>query len=147
MTSRRNSTSGARGGNLLTMHEAQRWTEFGHFLVEQRERLGLRRRDAAKRAKMSEHDWRALEIGYREEFGGVRVLPNPAADVLERMARALELPVDELVSRIGPRPTPAPAESHGDDAETTVLARRIGRLRMEDRQLIAALIERLLRDA
>jgi transcriptional regulator with XRE-family HTH domain len=137
----------ARGnGRVASVGRAPDWVDFGHFLIEQREALGLRRREAAKRARMPEAEWKALELGYRDEFGGVRVLPNPGPELLARVAHALELPVEELTGRIGPHPEP-PATGADDsvaDAETTALARRIARLPVEDQRLIAALLDRLL---
>ena len=137
-------------GRVTPVGSASDWVDFGHFLVEQREALGLRRRAAAKRAGVPESEWKALEQGRREEFGGVRVLPNPSADLLARVASALEVPVDELMHRIGPRPRPTVgagdeiADDSTADAEATALARRIARLPVEDRRLIAALLDRLL---
>ncbi len=146
------STRGSTPGNgrVTPVGSVSDWVDFGHFLVEQREALGLRRREAAKRARIPESEWKALEQGRREEFGGVRVLPNPSPEVLARVASALEVPVEELLHRIGPRPQATPgvgdevADDSTPDAEATTLARRIARLSVEDRRLIAALIDRLL---
>ena len=96
------------------MDESQQWVEFGRWLAEQREQRGLRRRDAARRAKVSETLWRDLETGRKEAIGAIRLLPNPSADVLERVAGALEVPVEDVLARIGrparrPRPSPMPA--------------------------------------
>ena len=84
-----------------SVDESQQWVEFGRWLVEQRKERGLRRRDAARRAKVSEATWRDLETGRKEAVGGIRLLPNPSRDVLERVAGALELPVEDLLARIG----------------------------------------------
>ncbi|MGH9205743.1 MAG: helix-turn-helix domain-containing protein, partial [Acidimicrobiales bacterium] len=54
------------------MDESQRWVEFGRWLTEQRQGLGLRRRDAAKRAQISEAAWRDLETGRKVSVGGIR---------------------------------------------------------------------------
>jgi transcriptional regulator with XRE-family HTH domain len=135
-------------GIVAGVRRAPDWVDFGHFLIEQRERLSLRRREAAKRARMPEAEWRSLELGYREEFGGVRVLPNPSPELLARVATALEIPVEELTRRIGPHPEPVIASSDNSvaDGEATTLARRIARLPAEDRRLLAAMLDRLLRD-
>src|ERR1039458_10519568 len=53
-------------GTLAGVDESQQWVEFGRWLAEQREERGLRRRDAARRAKVSESLWRDLETGRKE---------------------------------------------------------------------------------
>lgn len=142
------STPPSASGNLPRMQEARRWQEFGQYLVEQRERLGLKRREAAKRARVTESEWRTLELGYREEFGGVRVLPNPSADVLARIAKALELTDDVLLEHVGPRNVRADHDGEVDaHTHASALARRIDRLRPEDRRLVELFVERLLREA
>src|SRR5580692_4023525 len=93
--------SGAANRHADSMDESRQWVEFGRWLVEQREERGLRRRDAARRAKISEALWRDLETGRKEAIGGIRLLPNPSQDVLERVAGALELPVEDVLARVG----------------------------------------------
>ncbi len=83
------------------MDESRQWVEFGRWLAEQREQRGLRRRDAARRAKVTEAQWRDLETGRKEAVGGIRLLPNPSSELLERVAGVLELPVEDLLSRVG----------------------------------------------
>ena len=103
-------TRGAGNRHAGSVDESQQWVEFGRWLAEQREQRGLRRRDAARRAKVSEALWRDLETGRKEAIGAIRLLPNPSADVLERVAGALELPVEDVLARIGrpARPPRAP---------------------------------------
>ena len=60
------------------MDESRQWVEFGRWLVEQREERGLRRRDAARRAKISEALWRDLETGRKEAIGGISLGPADA---------------------------------------------------------------------
>jgi transcriptional regulator with XRE-family HTH domain len=81
--------------------ESRQWTEFGRWLAEQREQAGLRRRDAARQAKVSEAVWRDLETGRKPSVSGIRLLPNPSPAVLERIAGVLGVPVEELISRSG----------------------------------------------
>lgn len=83
------------------MDESRQWVEFGRWLVEQREERGLRRREAAKRAKVPETTWRDLETGRKKSIGGIRLLPNPSNEVLERVAGALELPLEDVLARVG----------------------------------------------
>jgi transcriptional regulator with XRE-family HTH domain len=132
-----------RSGNRHGVNEAQRWTEFGRFVTERRDELGLNRRAAAKKAKLPETTLRALESGYQTAYGGVRVLPNLTADELGRLADALEMGTAELRTRLG---RPAPRLISGNeqpDSRSTSLARRIARLDDTDRQLLELLVERL----
>ncbi len=136
-----------RSGNLHGVNEAQRWAEFGRFVAERREELGLGRRAAAKRAKLTESTRRALEAGYQTAYGGVRVLPNLAPGELDDLAAALEVDPDELRGRLG-RPAPHLVDaSHArdtTDARVVALAQRISTLDERDRQLVEALVDRLL---
>lgn len=133
--------------------ESHQWVEFGRWLLEQREQRGLRRREAAKRAKVSEALWRDLETGRKEAIGGIRLLPNPSRDVLERVAGALELPVEDLLARIG-RPSPkraartTDAPTGGDGAKPgddgSVLALKLRRLSERDRILVERVVDAML---
>jgi transcriptional regulator with XRE-family HTH domain len=139
-----------RSGNLHGVNEAQRWAEFGRFVTERREELGLGRRAAAKKAKLTESTLRALEAGYQTAYGGVRVLPNLTPDELDGLAAALEVDADDLHARLG-RPAPhlvdATRAEDEPDGRTSALARRIARLDERDRQLVAVLVDRLLGQA
>lgn len=128
--------------------ESQQWVEFGRWLAEQREERGLRRREAARRAKISEALWRDLETGRKEAIGGIRLLPNPSHDVLERVAATLELPADEVFARVG-RATagratraagsvPKPADDGG------LLAVKLRRLSERDMLLVERLVDSML---
>jgi transcriptional regulator with XRE-family HTH domain len=128
--------------------ESQQWVEFGRWLAEQREQRGLRRRDAARRAKVSETLWRDLETGRKEAIGAIRLLPNPSADVLERVAGALEVPVEDVLARIG-RPT-RPARSSGSasppraEEDGSLLGIKLRRLSERDRTLVERLVDAML---
>jgi transcriptional regulator with XRE-family HTH domain len=130
--------------------ESQQWVEFGRWLAEQREQRGLRRRDAARRAKVSESLWRDLETGRKEAIGAIRLLPNPSADVLERVAGALELPVEDVLARIGrpARPTRASADSTSggsrSEDEGSLLAVKLRRLSDRDRTLVERLVDAMI---
>ena len=139
---------GHRLSNLTAVNEAQRWAQFAEYLAEQRQRLGLNRREAAKRAKVPEAVWRDLENGSRKGYGGVRVLPHPSREVLEQMAGALELDPDELIGHV-PRPARSKSAS-GRKApadEVTLLARRITRLSSRDRRLVEHMIDSMLEES
>lgn len=127
--------------------ESQRWVEFGQWIVEQRERLGLRRRDAARKAKVSETTWRDLETGRKDSIGGIKLLPSLSRDMLERVAEVLELPMDEILKHVGRAPRanhlPSPA------TVTSVAGRRslnekLTRLDIRDRQLVERLVDAML---
>ena len=138
------------GGNRHAgqVDESRQWVEFGRWLVEQREERGLRRRDAARRAKISEALWRDLEPGRKEAIGGIRLLPNPSQDVLERVASALELPVEDVLARVGRatsarrRLTPTDAPKADDDG--SLLSIKLRRLSDRDRTLIERLVDAML---
>lgn len=138
---------------LEHVDEAQRWIEFGHWMVAQRDRLGLRRRDAARRAKVSEALWRDLETGRKEPIGAIRLLPNPSVDVLKRVADALEVPVEELLRHAGRVLTDGhrsgnALRSHqgaGQSSETA-LAIKIHRLSERDRRAVEVLVDALMED-
>jgi transcriptional regulator with XRE-family HTH domain len=132
--------------------ESRQWVEFGRWLAELREERGLRRRDAAKRAKVSESLWRDLETGRKEAIGGIRLLPNPSKDVLERVAEVLEVPVEDLLARIGRPASSAPKlvahpSSNGGVAvsgDGAVLAAKLRRLSERDRVLVEGLVDSML---
>ena len=130
------------------MDESKQWVEFGRWLVEQREERGLRRRDAAKRAKVSEATWKDLETGRKEAIGGIRLLPNPSHDVLERVAGALELPVEDVLARIGRQQQPLrvdPATNgRAKNGDGSALTTKLRRLSERDRALVEGLVDDML---
>ena len=140
-----------QGGNRHAdgVDESQQWVEFGRWLVKQREEHGLRRRDAARRAKVSETLWRDLETGRKEAIGAIRLLPNPSADVLERVAGALDLPVDDVLARIGrpahrPRPRRPSRVDSARSEEGALLAVKLRRLSERDRAVVERLVDAML---
>src|SRR5271163_346619 len=128
--------------------ESQQWVEFGRWLAEQRGERGLRRREAAKRAKVTESVWRDLETGRMEAIGGIRLLPNPSRDVLERVAGALEVPVDDVMARIGRRSprSPASAATAVDAAKSkgSTLSLKLRRLSERDRIVVERVVDAML---
>ena len=106
----------------------------------------------ARRAKVSETLWRDLETGRKEAIGAIRLLPNPSADVLERVAGALELPVEDVLARIGrparrpaaarrPSPTTAPAAPRRTGRCSAVKLRRLSE---RDRAVVERLVDAML---
>ena len=142
--------SGTRNRHAGGVDESRQWVEFGRWLAEQREQRGLRRRDAARRAKIPETLWKDLETGRKEAIGGIRLLPNPSADVLERVAGALELPVEDVLSRIGrpahrPRSlTPVPTDAGRAGEDGSLLGTKVRRLSERDRALVERLVDAML---
>jgi len=133
--------------------ESRQWEEFGRWLAKQREEKGLRRRDAARKAKVTEAIWRDLETGRKEAIGGIRLLPNPSHDVLERVAGALELPVEDLLARIG-RPTvgrsglgrtlPEGTQTHHTDDDGSLLTLKLRRLSDRERTIVERLVDAMI---
>jgi transcriptional regulator with XRE-family HTH domain len=127
------------------VNEAERWIEFGVFLRQQRDKVGLSRREAARRSKVPEATWRDLETGQKTSFGGVRVLPNPGTDVLAKMAKVLELSPEELNRHVGRLSNKAkPPATSTAKGPATPLTQKLGRLGDRDRRLIEALVDQML---
>ena len=127
------------------MNEAERWVEFGIYLRQQRDNVGLSRREAARRSKVPESTWKDLETGHKTSYGGVRVLPNPGADVLDKIAKVLELSPEELsrhVGRVGTK-SKAPSTAASRDG-VTALSQKIGRLDDRDRRLVESIVDHML---
>jgi transcriptional regulator with XRE-family HTH domain len=126
------------------VNEGDRWVEFGRFLREQRDKVGLSRREAAKRSKVPEATWRDLENGQKTSYGGVRVLPNPGSDVLDKIAATLELTLEDLnrhVGRPSNRQKAAPGTARSD---APPLAQKIASLGDRDRHLVESMVDRML---
>ena len=128
------------------MNEAERWVEFGKYLREQRDRIGISRREAAKRSKVPEATWRDLEQGRgTNSYGGVRVLPNPGGEVLEKMAVALEISNEDLMRHVGRLTNQKRAtSSSAAKANASPLAQKVGRLGDRDRRLVESLVDQML---
>ncbi|MHB8438809.1 MAG: helix-turn-helix domain-containing protein [Acidimicrobiales bacterium] len=132
------------------MDESRQWVEFGRWLGEQREERGLRRREAAKRAQIPEAMWRDLETGRKEAVGGIRLLPNPSEDVLSRVADVLEVPLKDVLDRIGRHSAPAlravtaVTQSSIGTADGGPIVAKIRRLNARDRALVEHLVDQML---
>jgi transcriptional regulator with XRE-family HTH domain len=125
--------------------ESQRWVEFGRWLVEQRERLGLRRREAARRAKIPESTWRDLEAGRKDSIGGIKLLPNLTEEVLGRVAGALEVSPEEVLKHVGRPPLRAKREATAERAGLS-LSQKVARLPYRDRRLVERLVDGMLEE-
>jgi transcriptional regulator with XRE-family HTH domain len=129
----------------LAVNEAERWVEFGVFLRQQRDKVGLSRREAARRSKVPESTWKDLETGQKTSYGGVRVLPNPGAEVLAKMAKVLELEPEELsrhVGRVGTKTRSATSVAARDGV--SALTQKIARLNDRDRRLVESMVDQML---
>jgi transcriptional regulator with XRE-family HTH domain len=127
------------------VNESERWVEFGRFLREQRDKVGLSRREAAKRSKVPEATWKDLESGRKTGYGGVRVLPNPGTEVLDKIAVALELTPEELTRHAGRlNNKQKAAQSGGQRDSASPLAQKLARLGDRDRRLVESLVDEML---
>jgi transcriptional regulator with XRE-family HTH domain len=129
----------------LAVNEAERWVEFGVYLRQQRDKVGLSRREAARRSKVPESTWKDLETGQKTSYGGVRVLPNPAADVLAKMATVLELSPEELSRHVGRTGTKSRSSSAAASRDgVSALSQKIARLDDRDRRLVESMVDQML---
>ena len=76
------------------------WRDFGEWVEQLRERAGLTVGELAKRAGVSRIWLQVLRKGGRRIEGEWRP-PNPKNDALARVARALDVPVEEMFARVG----------------------------------------------
>lgn len=67
-----------------------RWQAVGRELTSARLRLGISKREAARRADLSDGAWRHLEAGVKKAYGTM-VLPNPRPENLIAAAKAVDL--------------------------------------------------------
>ena len=126
------------------MNEAERWIEFGVYLRQQRDNVGLSRREAARRSKVPEATWKDLENGAKTSYGGVRVLPNPGPEVLEKMATVLELTPEELTRHVGRLTKTRSASTSTARDGANALTQKIARLNDRDRRLVESLVDQML---
>jgi transcriptional regulator with XRE-family HTH domain len=115
-------------------HDPLPWAELSRVLAHRREELGLSRREAARRAQVSEREWKLLESGTGVPRGSVRIMPNVSGAELDRIADALELDPDDLAHTLHQRTGSTAADP---------LCARIALLPPADRHLVEQLVERL----
>jgi transcriptional regulator with XRE-family HTH domain len=114
------------------------WKTFGEWVEERRERSGLTVGELAERAGVSRVWLQVLRKGGRRIEGEWRP-PNPKRDALARVARVLNVPVEEMFARAG-RDGPS-SPSGTDDQEPSPEADR----RVEAEERIRELEERVAR--
>jgi len=117
------------------------WRNLGWTLGQARQRMGLSKREAARRADLSDGAWRHLEAGSKQVYGRT-VFPNPRPENLVAAAKAVGVAPAKLFDLVGRE---APADLVGPTPGQD-LAAELARLRPEDRQLVEQLIYRLSRD-
>jgi transcriptional regulator with XRE-family HTH domain len=104
------------------------WKAFGEWIEQRREHSGLTVGELADRAGVSRVWLQVLRKGGRRIEGEWRP-PNPKSDALARVARALDVPVEEMFARVGRHAAPntTGAESQGpcphDDIGTGAVER------------------------
>lgn len=121
--------------------EKASWQRLGYELGIARQRMGLSKREAARRAGLSDGAWRHLESGVKVVYGRT-VLPNPRPENLVSAAQAVGIPPVKLFAIVGREAPSELAEATSDDE----LAAEIRNLRPEDRQMIERLVYRLRHD-
>jgi transcriptional regulator with XRE-family HTH domain len=76
------------------------WKAFGEWIEQRRQHAGLTVGELAERAGVSRVWLQVLRKGGRRIEGDWRP-PNPKSDALARVARALDVPVEEMFARAG----------------------------------------------
>jgi transcriptional regulator with XRE-family HTH domain len=111
------------------------WKAFGEWIEQRREHAGLTVGELAERAGVSRVWLQILRKGGRRIEGEWRQ-PNPKSAALARVARALDVPVEEMFARVGRDATPSTpgAESPGTSSPDDVGTGAVERIReLEER--------------
>jgi transcriptional regulator with XRE-family HTH domain len=110
------------------------WRDFGEWVDQRRERAGLTVGELAKRAGVSRIWLQVLRKGGRRIEGEWRA-PNPKNDALARVARALDVPVEEMFARAGRGiPSASGTEGQGTSSQGGTEAGSMERIReLEER--------------
>lgn len=121
-------------------------TPLGTYLVEARERINMSRREAARRAGISESRYRQVELGYQQVSPDIRVPVSPKAETVVSMAQAVEADPAEALRLNGMDPATysrllVPAADQVPDYEW------FARLDREGREKVLADLQRLHLDA
>lgn len=110
-----------------------------------REELGLTPTEAAERAGISAQRWSTIERGY-EIKAGIRIPANPRRDNLIKMARAVEIPVDEALRLAGLAPLKAVESKRLTDSPRRELTKLVTDLPEPDVRLLLDVATRLSTD-
>ncbi len=123
------------------------WEAFGEWVESLRKRAGLRVRDLAERAGVSAQWLQEIRHGGRAVYGAWR-LPNPKDEALARLAKALDIPVEEMFARAGRKPSASEDEERqgspaaSDAARIQELEQRVAQQQRELAELRQILEER-----
>ncbi|MGW1740504.1 helix-turn-helix domain-containing protein [Nocardia sp. NPDC001965] len=90
---------------------------FGQRVQQAREAAPLSKREAAKRAGISESRWRQLELGW-ERVRGIVVDVRTTPETIARMASAVGLDINEMLELAGFNPEVVGATPQGLGVET-----------------------------
>jgi transcriptional regulator with XRE-family HTH domain len=91
------------------------WKAFGEWIEQRREHSGLTVGELADRAGVSRVWLQVLRKGGRRIEGEWRP-PNPKSDALARVARALDVPVEEMFARAGRDAAPSTTGAETQEA-------------------------------
>jgi transcriptional regulator with XRE-family HTH domain len=111
------------------------WKAFGEWIEQRRQHAGLSVGELADRAGVSRVWLQVVRKGGRRIEGEWRP-PNPKNDALARVARALDVPVEEMFARAGRDATPSAigAKSPGGSPHDDVGPEAVDRIReLEER--------------
>src|SRR6266545_715088 len=115
------------GGDLRRGMDEAAWKAFGEWVEELRVRSGLQVGEVAERAGVSRVWLQEIRKGGRGVPGGWR-LPNPKDEALVRLARALNVPPEEMLARAGRRTTTATGSGASTESASSDAAARIQEL-------------------
>jgi transcriptional regulator with XRE-family HTH domain len=110
-----------------------------------REELGLTYVEAGERAGISGQRWRTIETGYELKAGN-RIPANPRRENLIKMARAVEIPVEEALRLAGLAPLRHVESQRITDNPRRELTRLITDLPEDDIRLLFDIAKRLSKD-
>jgi transcriptional regulator with XRE-family HTH domain len=110
------------------------WKAFGEWIEQRREHTGLKVGELAERAGVSTVWLQVLRKGGRRIEGEWRP-PNPKSAALARVARALDVPVEEMFARAGRDAAPSTgATSQGTSPHEDIGPGAVDRIReLEER--------------
>ena len=91
------------------------WKAFGEWIEQRREHSGLKVGELAERAGVSTVWLQVLRKGGRRIEGEWRP-PNPKSAALARVARALDVPVEEMFARAGRDAAPSTTGAETQEA-------------------------------
>lgn len=114
------------------------WAALGELLETRREALGLTKREAARRAEVSETTWRSLEGGTNR---------SPSNEILSRVARTVQIPFQEVLRLAGRGDAPAakpPIRRGRTNEALAAMLERDPQLGDRDRQLLLTIYDFLV---